>query len=198
MTSPGEESASPHGPAGAGGADGDGAAPSGKGIKVAAAVLVAAAIVAALFWLLADHTPPLTREILEARRRQWTAANIREYSLAITVQNATQAPQHYRIEVRDGVPVSFSLNGKKATAEYTARARAYTIDGLFETIARELDLVEGRGGAAGAAALRGAVLRAEFDERYGFPRVYKRIAPEMRSTFITVDAFEPGENARGS
>ncbi len=158
-------------------------AASGSRPAVAALVILAAIVV---IWLvMRDSTPRLTREAFEAGRDRWRSAGVDEYSSTLTVHNPGQTGTTYRVDVRGGRVVRFTMNDREAPAN-----EAYSMAGLFEILERELELASGRG----PGSLEGAVLRAEFDPRYGFPRVYKRIAPERKSTFIEVVAFDvPGD-----
>lgn len=139
------------------------------------------------YMALRDRTPPLAAAALEAGRRQWEKAAIASYDLTLTVAIDREAPKDYQLSVRGGKVASFQINGV-AHAENPS----YSVPGLFDILEREIEMAGGKGARA-AGAPQNAVLRAEFDPRYGYPKVFKRLAPGQQSCFIEVKRFAAAE-----
>lgn len=150
----------------------------------ATAVAVIALIVVGLilFAIFRDRTPPLTRETLETQRRRWAEAQIESYSLELTVQVGSQPPREYELEVENGRVVSFTMEGVPSV-----RGEAYTVEGIFEIMDRELTMLEGGPGEPGIP--EALALRAEFDQETGLPRAFTRIAARNQSFFIRIRRF---------
>ena len=146
--------------------------------------VVIVAVVLVVFFLLRDSTPRLTREALQAAQKTWNAAGVTDYDVILSIEIERQGVTLYAVGVRGREVVTLKVNGseKPPNAEYS-------IDGIFGWLERELDLVEDASNDGGAANLKGAVLRARFDEIYGYPELYKRIVAEKQSTFIRVTSF---------
>ena len=67
--------------------------------------------------------------------------------------------------VRKGKITSQSYNG----LERKGKDDSYTVEGLFRTMERELNL------ARDAGAKSSTILKAEFDDQRGFPLVFKKL-----------------------
>src|SRR5437764_521362 len=87
-------------------------------------------------WLnLSNNQLTLTKERLEAARKLWHEAGIKDYDLAITVSGGTSG--NYKLQVRDGKVVE----GTRDDQPLDARQRTYwTIDSLFDVVLTD-DLV---------------------------------------------------------
>jgi len=137
---------------------------------------------AAAFAVLRDRTPLLTRSILKEAQDRWENTAPRDYDLELTVEVDGVAPQHYRTQVRGGKVARFEQNGRQ-----DGGGAEYNVAGLFEWMARDLELSTG---PAVPGAPAHATLKARFDPRFGYPLVYKRLASGGRSVFITIDRFQ--------
>jgi hypothetical protein len=145
-----------------------------RGFAVLALAGLAAGIVAAVAYLRYanyDPTPPLTPELYYAARDRWRASGPKDYDVEIAVAGPQAAT--YRVQVRGGLPEAAWRNGHPLKQRRTFGT--WSVDGMFSTIARDIDALERR--AAGEAGINETelILRAEFDPQYSYPRIYKRI-----------------------
>jgi len=113
-----------------------------------------------------DPTPPLTAELLRQAEVKWRAAKIRDYDIEIEVQSRQK--ETYAVEVRNGEPLQAWRNGNPLKQVRTFDT--WSVPGMFGTIHSDFDRKDRQGQPAPEL-----VLRAEFDERTGVPRKYKRI-----------------------
>lgn len=130
-----------------------------------------AAAVAYLRYANYDPTPPLTPELYYAARDRWRASGPKDYDVEIAVAGPQAAT--YRVQVRGGLSEAAWRNGHPLKQRRTFGT--WSVDGMFSTIARDIDALERR--AAGKADINETelILRAEFDPQYSYPRIYKRI-----------------------
>lgn len=155
----------------------------GHPLIVWGSVIVATVLV--VFFVLRDSTPRLTRDSFEAAHKKWQAAGVTDYDATISVEIERQGINRYTVGVRDREVVTFKINGSE-----TSPNAYYSIEGIFGWLERELDLTESPS-KDGNSTLHQAVLRARFDESYGYPLIYKRIVTEKQSTFVRVISFSP-------
>jgi len=129
----------------------------------------------------------LTDEALERARAKWAAAAILNYDLRLTTKTTGSEKQTYTTIVRDGRARELRLNGKPSTSH---QVNDYTVEGLFSTLARELELSSNSANGFGASSGTN-LLRVTFDEQAGFVRRYLRsIGGTGRTTEIRVVRFE--------
>ena len=115
-------------------------------------------------------TPPLTPETLEAARQRWQENGTSDYRLDIRVTG--RQPSRYHVEVERGKPVHVLQNDR----EIARRNFSYwTVPGLFDVIEHDVDCSADPTDGFGARPGSTAVLRAEFDPRYGYPRKFERL-----------------------
>ena len=117
------------------------------------------------FVLLADRTPKLDHEILQAKRALWSARGNGDYDISIRIKVDRQDESSAAVSVKTGKILSQSYNG----LERSGKEDSYTIEGLFRTMERELNL------AGDADEKNSTVLKAEFDAQRGFPIVFKKL-----------------------
>ena len=117
------------------------------------------------FVLLADRTPELDREILQAKRALWSAKGSGDYDISIRIKVDRQDESSAAVSVKTGKILAQSYNG----LERSGKEDSYTIEGLFRTMERELNL------AGDADEKNSTVLKAEFDAQRGFPIVFKKL-----------------------
>lgn len=122
-----------------------------------------------------ETVPRLTRAELEAAQDRWEAKGPKSYTLDVIVSGGQTG--EYHIEVQRGRPVVVTRNG---IAPRRGTWESWTVPGLFEVIRQELDNAEDPDGCFGAPAGSEAVLRAELDERYGYPQSYQRSVLDTR------------------
>jgi hypothetical protein len=133
-------------------------------------LLTVAAGLAVLVWLHRQSVPRLTRERFAEARQQWNAHGPGSYVIDVELGGANEATMHVR--VRNGQVEAMTYNGlspKRHTWDH------WSIDGQFETIARELENAQNPEAAHGVSDPSQIVLRAEFDAELGYPRFFERI-----------------------
>ncbi len=124
----------------------------------------------------------LTREALESAESRWRAHSIESYALEVSVSESDKTLRRVRLQVRDGELVAATIveNGTERRIDGDS-ARAYTVDGLFQTLDEEL------------AAGQRRYLRASFDSARGFPERIElgplRGAPVATVWVIRVESF---------
>ncbi|HQU41795.1 MAG: hypothetical protein B7Z73_02850 [Planctomycetia bacterium 21-64-5] len=149
-------------------------------------LLALAATIAMVVVFRRQATPPLTTEALDAARTRWQQNGPADYALDVTVMG--RQPGRYHVEVRDGKPVEVLRNGVRSdrrTWHY------WTVPGLFEVIEHDVDCAEDPTRGFGAKPGSKAVLRAEFDERRGYPLKFERLIlgePQLDMTW-EVEAY---------
>jgi hypothetical protein len=134
---------------------------------------VLAAIVGSFIYLLvtSDRAPRLTRESYEAAVARWDAHGPADYNLDIELTG--NRPSLIHVEVRDGQAVHMTRDGVQPRQERTWFY--WTVPGMFDTIAEELEMAENPAKAFGAPAATQVVSWAEFDPQLGYPRRYDRV-----------------------
>jgi hypothetical protein len=133
-------------------------------------VLTIVTLVAA-FMLLRRPTEPLTAEKLAAAQSKWSAAGIRDYRFLIELESPGSAWK-LSVIVRDGrlwETRSFGADDRLDVAP--SDPDAYTMEGLFELLERELEMA---GTPAPDGSPPATMLRAAFDAELGFPRDFVR------------------------
>lgn len=124
----------------------------------------------------------LTREALEDAESRWRAQSIESYIIEVSVSESDKTMRRVRVEARGGELVEATMveNGTERRIDGDA-ARAYTVDGLFQTLDEEL------------AAGKRRYVRASFDSARGFPERIElgplRGAPVVTLWAIRVESF---------
>ena len=106
--------------------------------------------------------PRLDRIRLDAARALWEENRETNYEISTTVTG--RQPGVYAVAVQQGIAVVATLDGRDLKRPRTFGT--WSVDGMFETISRDLDNQEARGNL---------LLGASFHETYGFPLRYERI-----------------------
>ncbi|HLU50345.1 MAG TPA: hypothetical protein VK116_19750 [Planctomycetota bacterium] len=158
-------------------------------------IVSALIVVAGTLLLLRDHTPELTRELLDRAHTVWLEQGIEDYRLRFIKRVDRQEEERFDVVVEGGVVTTVSSNGR---ALAPADKSAYGVEGLFDTMRGELELASETRPDEGARSR--AVLRALFDERTGAPLVLKVLAGSGRSFDLRVVALalEDGRNIVGA
>lgn len=130
------------------------------------AALFGAVALAVAFWLMRSGMTPLTHERLAAAEARWQVARVSDYDMRVVI-NAAQKDR-YDVVVRSGTLQSIRRGGVAADPTDSAY---WTVEGLFHTLRRELQMVD-----SGTLAVSGgsAVLLARFDEARGYPAAFLR------------------------
>ena len=117
------------------------------------------------FVILPERTPKLDDKILQSSRALWGEKGAEDYELSISIQVDRQEEAKAEVVVRKGKITSQSYNG----LERKGKDDSYTVEGLFRTMERELNL------ARDAEEKSSTILKAEFDGQLGFPIVFKKL-----------------------
>jgi hypothetical protein len=153
----------------------------------AIAGLILLSIVAALQFFVADKTPKLTAEDLQAAMERWQRAAPKGYDMDLELRGAEPGKIH--VEVRDSKVTAQTRNGQ-TPPERTWET--WSVPGMFDTLERELELAEDPEHEMDVAAGTKLQLRCAFDAKYGYPSRYHRFttgaAPEVD---WRVTRFEP-------
>ena len=113
----------------------------------------------------------LTPDRLETARADWSRASPADYDLEVLVRADRLAEGHFEIQVRGGELTSARHNGIPATGA----PDAYTVPGLFDVLARELELARDPTAGFGAPAGYRAYLKVRFHRELGYPQKYRRV-----------------------
>lgn len=127
--------------------------------------------VAGLIYFFRSSVPILTPDALAAAEKRWAELGPSSYDVDLELQG-TQAGT-IQVEVRQGEVTRMIRNGRQPSQRRTWYY--WSIPGQFETIAVDLDHAANPEQGFGVPAGSAAVLRAEFDPQYGYPRFYQRI-----------------------
>ena len=139
------------------------------------------------FVLLADRTPKLDLEILQAKRALWSARGSGDYDISIRIKVDRQDESSAAVSVKTGKILSQSYNG----LERSGKEDSYTIEGIFRTMERELNL------ALDADEKNSTVLKAEFDAQRGFPLVFKKLTTRQGARSYVIRLAELRSESSG-
>lgn len=155
-----------------------------KLLLLIAVLCIAACIL--IFSLLADRTPVLDLQVLQAQRALWSEHGPEDYDLSLSIHVDRQQESLATVSVRNGKLVSQTYNGLPRPA----KDDSYTIEGLFRTMERELLLAEE------TKRKGGTVLKAAFDGPLGIPLVFKRLTTRQgsRSCIISLRQLSSPES----
>ncbi len=115
----------------------------------------------------------VTPETLAAARKVWANANLRDYDLEWSASGRVTA--HYYVTVRNGEVReidSVAADGQRF-AVHPAEPRFYGVDGLFTTIADELEQLKADRPFDQPKGTK-IVMRFALDPKLGYPRFYRR------------------------
>ena len=117
-----------------------------------------------------DPTPRLTREIFDVAHERWKQVAPADYEIEIRVTGSQ--PAVYRAVVRGGQPQAAWRNGEPLATRRTFGT--WSVPGMFSTISRDVETVERQTSGQADPRLPPLILRAAFDEQYGYPKRYRR------------------------
>jgi len=112
----------------------------------------------------------LTPVRLSAARETWGRSAVSDYDLEVLVQADRLEDGRFEIEVRGGQVARAVQNGIVTSGA----ADAYSIDGLFQILQRELELSADASRGFGAPAGYRAYLHVRFHSSLGYPEAYRR------------------------
>jgi len=154
---------------------------------------VAGLLVAVVFgvWLFRDPLPRLTPERLDAAVKRWREKGPASYDLDLTLSGGQTGLIH--IEVRDGEVTAMTRNGR--TPDQRRTWDYWSVENQLDALGQELESARNPQRAFGVSSESSVVLRAEFDPRYGYPRIYHRIVLGQSSELRwEVTSFVPTES----
>jgi hypothetical protein len=116
---------------------------------------------------------PVTPQAIQAARRAWDKARIRDYDLEWTSTGLMNG--HYRVTVRDGKVrrIVAVLPDGRAVERHPAQPELYGVDGLFQVIEDELAQLDADR-PFGQPKGTSAVLKFQPDPKLGYPKSYRR------------------------
>lgn len=129
-------------------------------------IILALGLVVGAFVLLREAMVPLNREILDEARDKWERAEIDDYEMVFTM-----ADGEYAVRVHAGRITSLTRDGQSTT---THRPMDFTVDGLFDTLERELEAIDDPASPLGGDA-RTTLLRVRFNPEFGYVERYVRV-----------------------
>ncbi len=130
------------------------------GLMLAAFV---AGTVGAILWV-RQPMEPLTRENLAQARQRWRDANIPAYEIHYELLGS-----EYVVRSRNGIVEEVTVNGQVPTS---GNWRVYGVEGLFDTLAEELDnAADPAGPFAGGKPV---LMRVRFHPQHGYVERYLR------------------------
>jgi hypothetical protein len=115
-------------------------------------------------------TPALAKSDWELARKRWNAGPVENYDIEVVVTGRQAA--NYSVQVRDGKVVNATRNGNVLPQQRTWTT--WTVEGMFETIARDLDSVQRHETGRAEPTTPRLQLRAAFDPQLGYPQRYLR------------------------
>ncbi len=113
----------------------------------------------------------LTLEALQAAELRWKQDGPPSYNQDLELVGSQAGT--IQVEVRDGQVTRMIRNGYQPSQQRTWSY--WSVPGQFETIEVDWEAAKHPEQGFGVAPGVQAVLRAEFDQRYGYPRFYQRI-----------------------
>ena len=113
----------------------------------------------------------LTYEALETAEERWKRAGPASYNQDLELVGTQAGKIH--VEVRGGQVTKMVRNGYEPSQQRTWYY--WSVPGQFETIHIDWEAAKHPQEGFGVAPSVKAVIRAEFDPRYGYPRFYQRI-----------------------
>ena len=140
-------------------------------------------ITGAILWM-REPMAPLTRERLAAARERWRSARVAAYEIRYAMLGS-----NYVVHFRDGIVSEATVNGKTPTS---GDWRAYGVEGLFATLAQELEnAADPAGPFAGGKQV---IMRVRFNRELGYVERYLRSSGgHGRGALIEVIEFERRE-----
>jgi hypothetical protein len=159
--------------------------------------LVLGAMLASAIFIYVNRTstiPPLLDSDFQAAMARWEKNGPPSYNLDLTL--TVDKPEPIHVEVRAGQVTRMTRDGRQPSQKRTWDA--WSVPGQFDTIERELEMARDPATGFGVRGGRG-VLRAQFDQRLGYPRRYWRIvlgAPRDLQLQWTIDRFETVNNGK--
>lgn len=137
-----------------------------------AAIVVLAVIVAvaALRSRFNDGIPELTEEAIAAAERLWESEGPESYRLRVRIEG--RRPGDVECTVTNGEVTAMTRDGRTPSQRRTWDY--WTVPAQFDTIRQDMESAADPRGGFGAPPGSKAILRAEFDPHFGYPKRYRR------------------------
>jgi hypothetical protein len=133
------------------------------------ALALVAGLAVGLLVLRSGAAPELTEAALADARQRWNTAGPASYRIELEMRGALS--DHRQIEVRDGRVVAMTVDGRPASE---SAWRYWSVEGLFDSMAEELENARHPPPGLGIADGSQLVLRAAFDPGLGYPTRFLR------------------------
>lgn len=157
------------------------------GIALGALLTLISALIISVA-LYRDPLPLLTAESLAAAEARWREAGPRSYQLSIEILG--RRPGVVELTVRDGEVTEMTRDGRAPKQRRTWAA--WTVPGQFDMLHLELEHATNAEHGYGAPAGSQAIVKAEFDRRYGYPvRVRRQVLGANLDMEWRVTRFAP-------
>lgn len=139
------------------------------GIALGAILTLITALIVSVA-LYRDPLPLLTAESLAAAESRWREAGPKSYQLSVEIRG--RQPGVVEMTVRDGEVTEMTRDGR--APEQRRTWSAWTVPSQFDML--HLELVHEQNSEQGFGAPPGsqAIVKAEFDPRFGYPRRVRR------------------------
>lgn len=118
-----------------------------------------------------QSVPRLTQQEFESAAKRWSEHRPANYDCEIEIFG--NRPGKVQVEVRNGQVEKMTRDGQTPAARRTWEA--WTVEGMFDTIERELEIAEHPEQAVGGTSA--PLLYARFDDKLGYPVVFRRSVP---------------------
>lgn len=160
------------------------------GIAVGALLTLISALIIAV-GLYRDPLPLLTAESLAAAETRWQEAGPKSYQLHVEISG--RQPGVVELTVRDGEVTEMTRDGRAPDQRRTWAA--WTVPSQFDMLHLELNHEQNSEQGYGAPAGSQAIVKAEFDPRFGYPRrVRRQVIGANLDMEWRVTRFTPLEN----
>ena len=145
-----------------------------------------ACVVLALEYFVVERLPELTEATLEAGMKRWDEHAPASYDMELELRGAQPGLIH--VEVRDHEVAVETRDGRDPGR---SRWDVWAVPGMFDTIARDLEIAGNPEQEIQAA--QGTIwrLRCEFDPKFGYPARYHRIVNSGPEVYWRVTKFQP-------
>jgi len=140
----------------------------GAGLLLGFFVFICGGLIAVPFFM-RGTLPKLTESKLKDAEVQWRESRPASYRVEVKLSAARE--EIVRAVVEEGLVVEVTRAGRRPPPRTWDN---WTVDGLFETIRRDLEMAEDPEGEIGLGSGTQLVLRAEFDRKLGYPIRYRR------------------------
>ena len=148
--------------------------------------LAVACTLLALQYFVAERLPELTEPTLETAMNRWKQSGPASYDMDVEILGARPGLVH--VEVRNGA-VTAETRDNREPERHTWYI--WAVPGLFEMLARDLEIAANPEQQINAAPGTRWRLRCEFDPKYGYPAQYHQLVTSGPEVLWRVTNFQP-------